>query len=100
MADRRFLQTSSDQFLSKRDDVPSEDAVFAWFSPPEPGQDRVKFLVTREEGDDLSILPGSEGRFKRGLRAWRWEDEEVTDHQVYVVVKTRHNRIDLRRLPS
>lgn len=102
MANNRFFRSPSDQFLSKRQDeeAPDGSAQFAWLSPPGHPDDRVKFLVTKEDGDDLSVLPGQNGRFKKGLRAWRWQDEESSDaHDIYVCVKTRHNRIDLRRLP-
>lgn len=103
MSSNRFFRSPSDQFLSKRqeNEAPAEEAQFTWFSPPGHGEDRVKFMVTRENGDELSVLPGQEGRFKKGLRAWRWKDEETSeDHEIYTVVKTRHNRIDLRRLPG
>jgi hypothetical protein len=102
MAKNPFLRTSSDQFLSKRhdSDPDADDAVWAWLSPPHPGEERVKFLVTKEDGDVVSILPGQEGRFKTGLRAWRWKEEEGGEHEVYAVVKTKHNRIDLRRMPN
>lgn len=74
----------------------SDAAEFAWFSPVGDDQ-RYRFLVVREEDENLSILPG-EGRFKRGLRAWRWDAAEGGEHVTYVVLKTRHNRIDLRRV--
>ena len=89
-----------DQFLRKREVGTAEDAVFTWLSPPSPGEQRNKFLLVKEGGDDISILPGSEARFKKGLRAWRFEQEEGGEHEVYMVLKTRHNRIDLRRVPQ
>jgi hypothetical protein len=74
----------------------SDEAQFTWFGPVD-AQDRFRFLVVREDGDDISILPG-EGRFKKGLRAWRWDAAEGGEHETYVVQKTKHNRIDLRRV--
>ncbi len=103
MTSNRFIRNPSDQFLTQRQEseAPDEAAEFAWLSPPGQNDGRVRFLVTKESGDELSVLPGQQGRFKKGLRAWRWKDDEVTDgHEIYVCVKTRHNRIDLRRLPQ
>jgi len=73
----------------------STDASFVWFSPPEEPETRYRYAVIKEEGGLLQIQPG-EGRFKKGLRAWRYKGEETEDHTEWVVVKTRPNRIDLK----
>lgn len=85
-------------FLVKREEqrAPSEETEFAWFGPPYT-EERFSFVVTREDGDTLSIVPG-EGRFKRGLIAWRWEEAEGGEPTPYVTVKTTARRIDLRRV--
>lgn len=75
--------------------VEGDDAVWTWFSPPGEDQDRFRYAVIKEEGGTLSILP-DEGRFKKGLTAWRWSSEESSDHTVWVVTKVRPNRIDLQ----
>ncbi len=82
----------------KDEDVADEAAEFAFFGPPH-AEERFRFLILRENGDDISLLPG-EGRFKKGLSAWRWSEAKGGDHERYMVQKTKHNRIDLRRMPK
>ncbi len=86
-----FLVTRRTEDAKKH---PSDEAVFTWFGP-EGVESRFRFLVLKEEGALLSVLPG-EGRFKKGLHAWRWDADEGGDPSEYVVLKTRGNRIDLR----
>lgn len=74
--------------------IESSDASFTWFSPPEEPETRYRYAVIKDEGDLLQIQP-SEGRFKKGLKAWRYKGEETEKYSVWVVVKTRPNRIDL-----
>lgn len=93
--------TQGKDFFTRRKEAteaenPADAAEFTWFSPVDEDQ-RYRFLVLREGEGTLSILPG-EGRFKRGLRAWRWDAAEGGSHETYVVLKTRHNRIDLQRV--
>ena len=93
-----------DEFLRKREvenekAAPSDAAEFAYFSPMGERKERFKFLVLKEDGADVSILP-DQGRFKKGLRAWRWEEAEGGDPTSYLVLKTKSNRIDMRRLES
>ena len=74
----------------------SSDAVFTWFGPTgEPGT-RFRYAVIKEEGGLLSIQP-AEGRFKKGLNAIRYLDEEAKEGTTWLVLKTRPNRIDLRK---
>lgn len=69
-------------------------AVFTWFGPVDEPQTRFRYAVIKEEEGVLSIEPG-EGRFKKGLQAVRYTSEEATEGTRWLVVKTRHNRIDL-----
>ncbi len=75
----------------------SKDATYAYFGPVET-TDRFRFLVVREAGDLISVQPSSEGRFKTGLKALRWSEAKGGESTTYIVVKTRPNRIDLRRI--
>jgi hypothetical protein len=89
-------------FLVKREDKsaqknPASEAVFTYFGPVGTTQ-RFRFLVLKEAGELLSVLPGAEGRFKSGLKALRWDQPEGGESSTYLVLKTRPNRIDLRRL--
>ncbi len=87
-----------DNFLVKRQNQkPASDAVFTYFGPVGTTQ-RFRFLVLREAGEFLSVLPGSEARFKTGLEALRWEGPEGGTSTTYLVLKTRPNRIDLRKI--
>ncbi len=74
----------------------SEEAVFTWFSPVDAPKSRFRYAVIKEEGGVVSIQPG-EGRFKKGLTALRWTAEKEGESAVWVVLKTRPNRIDLKR---
>jgi hypothetical protein len=87
--------------LSKAGEKGTEasDAVFTWFSPVEDPASKIRYAVIKEEDGVLSIQPG-EGRFKRGLQAWRFADQDGEDHTVWVVLKTRPNRIDLEKSSS
>jgi hypothetical protein len=89
-------------FLVKRDDKsaqknPADEAVFTWFGPVGTTQ-RFRFLVLKEAGDTLSVLPGAEARFKTGLKAVRWDQAEGGTPTTYLVLKTKANRIDLRKI--
>jgi hypothetical protein len=89
-------------FLVKREEKsaqksPADDAVFTYFGPEGVTQ-RFRFLVLKEAGDLLSVLPGAEAKFKTGLKAWRWEQVEGGKPTTYLVLKTKPNRIDLRKL--
>ena len=89
-------------FLVKRDEKsaqrnPAEEAVFTYFGPVGTTQ-RHRFLVLKEGGDLLSVLPGADARFKVGLKALRWDQAEGGSSTTYLVLKTRPNRIDLRKL--
>jgi hypothetical protein len=89
-------------FLVKRNEKnamasPAGEAVFAWFGPVDV-QDRYRFLVVREAGDDVSVAPISDAKFKVGLKAWRWKEREGGTPETYVVVKTKPTRVDLRRV--
>jgi hypothetical protein len=53
--------------------------------------------VIKEEEGILSIAPG-EGRFKKGLTALRYESEDAAESTTWLVLKTRPNRIDLRKV--
>ncbi len=77
--------------------APAEDAVFTYFGP-EDAQERFRFLVVREGGDLISILPSGDARFKTGWKALRWEKAEGGEPTTYLVVKTRPRRVDLRKL--
>jgi hypothetical protein len=95
-----MTQKPPDDFLVKRraaaeEANPADEAVFTFFSPVGE-QQRHRFMVTREAGDLLSILPTSEARFKTGLQAWRWDEREGGEPRTYLVTKTKPNRIDLR----
>lgn len=87
-----------DDFLVRRQEKnkPSEDAQFAWFGPPGT-EDRFRFLISKEQGDLISLVPTRDGRFKKGLTAWRWDAAEGGEPTVYRTVKTTPRRIDLRR---
>jgi hypothetical protein len=76
---------------------PSDQAEFTFFGPVGTTQ-RFRFMVLKEAGDLLSILPGTDARFKTGLRALRWDQPEGGTSTTYLVLKTRPNRIDLRRI--
>lgn len=89
-------------FLVKREDKsaqknPAEEAVFTYFGPIGTTQ-RFRFLVLKETGDTISVLPGAEARFKNGLKALRWEQAEGGASTTYLVLKTKANRIDLRKI--
>jgi hypothetical protein len=89
-------------FLVKRDarremKSPADDAVFTYFGPVGTTQ-RYRFMVLKEAGDLMSLLPGAEARFKTGLKAVRWDQAEGGTSTEYLVLKTRPNRIDLRKL--
>jgi len=89
-------------FLVKREEKsaqksPADEAVFTYFGPVGTTQ-RFRFLVLKDAGELLSVLPGSEGRFKTGLKALRWDEAEGGASTEYLVLKTRPNRIDLRKI--
>jgi hypothetical protein len=89
-------------FLVKREEKTahknaSDEANFTFFGPVGTTQ-RFRFLVLKEAGELLSVLPGAEARFKTGLKALRWDQAEGGESTTYMVLKTKPNRIDLRRL--
>ena len=89
-------------FLIKREDNnalagATDTSTFTYFGPVGTTQ-RFRFVVLKEGGDLLSVLPGAEARFKVGLRALRWDAPEGGVSTTYMVLKTRPNRIDLRKL--
>lgn len=88
----------TDDFLVRRQEQarPADDASFTFFGPPGTDE-RYRFLVTKEQGDLISVLPTRDGRFKKGLLAWRWEEAEGGEPTPYRTVKTTARRIDLRR---
>ncbi len=88
----------TDDFLVRRQEKnkPADEAQFTWFGPAGT-TDRFRFLVTKELGDVISILPTREGRFKKGLEAWRWDEAEGGEPTLYRTLKTTGRRIDLRR---
>ena len=73
-----------------------DDAVWTWFSPPDEADSRHKYAVIKEEDGLLQIQPG-EGRFKKGLKAVRYKSEDSKTGKTWLVLKTRPNRIDLKR---
>ena len=94
-------------FLVKReqkiaDAHPASEAQFAWFGPVDAADQRHRFLVVREAGDDVSVVPEGEARFKVGLKAWRWKGPKSEDAaekpSTYLVVKTTARRVDLKKL--
>jgi hypothetical protein len=94
-------------FLVKREQKaaeahPADGAAFAWFGPVDAADQRHRFLVVREEGDTLSVVPGGDAKFKSGLRAWRWKSgksEDASEVPVsYLVIKTTARRVDLTKL--
>jgi hypothetical protein len=81
-------------------DVPKDAPAgsFGWFGPPETTE-RFKFAVIKEEGETLSLQPGTV-KFKKGLTCLRWTEEKGGDSQLYVVLKTTPARIDLKKAPK
>ena len=89
-------------FLVKREEKagqrnPATEAVFTYFGPVGTTQ-RFRFMVLKEAGELLSVLPGAERSFKTGLKALRWDQAEGGDATTYMVLKTKPNRIDLRKI--
>ena len=93
-------------FLVKRETKaseahPADGAQFTWFGPVDAPEQRHRFLIVREDGDTISLVPGGEAKFKAGLSAWRWKagkSEDPAERPVgYLVVKTTARRVDLRR---
>ncbi|MHC4393491.1 MAG: hypothetical protein ACYS22_19530 [Planctomycetota bacterium] len=78
---------------------PADGASFAFFGP-EGVEERFRFLVSKEHGDLVSVVPNNDARFKKGLMAWRWEEAEGGEPTPYRTVKTTPRRIDLRREAS
>jgi hypothetical protein len=78
-------------------DAEGEGALFTWFGPEDESETRLRYAVIKEEGGLLQIQPG-EGRFRKGLKAWRYAAEDANEHTVWGVLKARPNRIDLKQL--
>ena len=87
-----FSPDKSDAGMTSKE---SEKAVFTWFGPVGEPQVRYRYAVIKEEDGILSIQPG-EGRFKKGLKAVRYESEDAESGSTWLVVKVRNNRIDLQ----
>ena len=92
----------NNDFLVKREEKsaqknPADDAVFTYFGPVGAAE-RFRFLVLKENGDLVSVLPGAEAKFKTGLKAVRWSEAKGGTATSYLVLKTKPNRIDLRKL--
>jgi hypothetical protein len=97
-------------FLVKREQKQTEahpgegGAEFAWFGPLEAHEQRHRFLVVKEAGDDVSLVPGTEAKFKVGLKALRWKGAKSEDPKevpgTYLVVKTTGRRVDLKKLKA
>ncbi len=88
-----------DRSKSGNKSQPTETAAYAWFSPVDAPELRLRYVVIKEEGDLLSIQPG-EGRFKTGLFALRWTDQREGTSRKYRVAKTKPTRIDLTLVPA
>ncbi len=71
-------------------------AHVTWFGPDDSEQ-RFKFAVSKEEGDKISLVPG-EQKFKKGLKARRWAEENGGESTLYKVVKVGPTRIDLEKV--
>ncbi|MAB91161.1 MAG: hypothetical protein VX913_16015 [Planctomycetota bacterium] len=74
-----------------------DGATFTWFGPEDEPETRMRYAVIKEEDGLLQIQPG-EGRFRKGLKAWRYATEDADAHTAWGVLKTRPNRIDLKPL--
>jgi hypothetical protein len=73
-------------------------AKFVWLSPVEEPEHRFRYAVIKDEKALLQIQP-NEGRFKKGLSAWRFESDEAEEHSVWLVSKVKPNRVDLTKIP-
>lgn len=96
-----MAHSMKDDFLVKREKkaeetASPEGATFTYFGPVGV-KDRFRFLVVREEGDQVSVAPIADAKFKVGLDAWRWKEREGGSPETYVVVKTTHSRVDLKK---
>lgn len=96
-----MAHSMKDDFLVKRekkaaDATASADAPYAYFGPVGV-KDRFRFLVVREEGENVSVQPIADAKFKVGLDAWRWTEPEGGTAVRWIVVKTTPNRVDLRK---
>ena len=98
------LPKIKDDFLVQREKKAEaaanpEGALFTYFGPTGT-QDRFRFLVVREEGENVSVQPIADAKFKVGLDAWRWKEAKGGSPESYVVVKTTASRVDLRKMKS
>ena len=94
----------NDDFLVRRAEKnaqasPSADAQFTYFGPVGV-QDRYRFLVVKETGDDISVTPIRDAKFSVGLQAWRWKEAEGGSPETWLVIKTKPSRVDLKRVPK
>lgn len=71
------------------------EVVTTFFGPPD-SELRFRFVVSKEEGEKISLVPG-EQKFKKGLTALRWSAEQGGTSTTYVVDKVTPSRIDLTR---
>jgi hypothetical protein len=88
-----FKKPGDDRTFEVRKDAPA--GSYGWFGPPE-STERFKFAIIKEEGDQLSLQPGTV-KFKKGLTCLRWTEEKAGTSSLYVVLKTTPSRIDLKK---
>lgn len=88
-----FKKPGADRTFEVPKDAPK--GSYGWFGPPDTTE-RFKFFLIKEEGDLLSVQPGTV-KFKKGLTCLRWTEEKGGQSQLYVVLKTTPARIDLKK---
>lgn len=88
-----FKKPGADRNFEVPDDAPQ--GTYGWFGPPDTTE-RFRFSLIKEEGDLLSVQPGTV-KFKKGLTCLRWESEKGGESQLYLVLKTTPSRIDLKK---
>jgi hypothetical protein len=89
-----FKKPGADRTFEVKDDAPT--GSYGWFGPPDTTE-RFKFSLIKEEGDLLSVQPGTV-KFKKGLTCLRWTSEKEGESQLYLVLKTTPSRIDLKKI--
>ena len=88
-----FKKPGADRTFEVPKDAPTE--TYSWFGPPDTSE-RFRFSLVKEEGDLVSVQPGTV-KFKKGLICLRWTAEKGGESQLYVVLKTTPSRIDLKK---
>ncbi|MCG3135178.1 MAG: hypothetical protein HMLKMBBP_02684 [Planctomycetes bacterium] len=100
-------RVQSSDFLVRRAEkadaaLPATDGTFTWFGPVDAPEQRYRFVIVRDSGAEVSVVPGSDAKFKVGLKAWRWKGPQSEDAAekpgVYLVVKTTARRVDLKKV--